>query len=392
MPQVVSESSRAGGGPGQQGAGNGAPPDAGQVGGKAREMPAWFEQARAAVSDLYARSAPIYWIDFSLTSAAAWGFTAVYFLAPTWSLVQAVAYVASILLFFRSGTFIHELVHMRPDQARWFGPAWNLAVGIPFLMPWIFYRNHADHHDARHFGTPEDGEYLPLGASPLSETIKYLAQVPLLPLFMLVRLGLLGPLSWLNRRLREWVLTRASAAVSNPYYAKRFPHRDERHLVIVEAISFAYLASLAGLLAAGIVGVADIFMGYLLVAGALGLNWVRNLAAHRYGNRGERMSHLEQMQDSINITGQTWLTVLLFPVGLRYHALHHLFPALPYHNLGRAHRRLSELLPRDAPYHATGRRSFFAALAELWRNAKATPAQRSAMQRWAQNPGLPRTP
>jgi len=27
-------------------------------------------------------------------------------------------------------------------------------------------------------------------------------------------------------------------------------------------------------------------------------------------------------------------------VGLRYHALHHLMPSLPYHSLGEAHRRL----------------------------------------------------
>jgi fatty acid desaturase len=356
-----------------------------------KETPAWFEQARDAVSDLYARSMPLYWLDFTLSTAGAWACAALFFLAPAWSALQLAAYVAAIVLFFRTGTFIHELVHLRRDQMGWFGRAWNLFVGIPFLMPWIFYRNHVDHHNAQHFGTPRDGEYLPLASSPLRETVKYLAQVPLLPLFMLVRLGLLGPLSWLHRGLREWVLTHASAAVSNPWYAKRFPHRDERHLVIVEALAFIYLTALGVLVVAGTIGPKHIFLGYLLLAGALGLNWVRNLAAHRYGNRGERMSHLEQMEDSINVTGQTWLTLLLFPVGLRYHALHHLFPSLPYHNLGKAHRRLSRLLPREAPYHATGRPSFAAALAELWRAAKATPAERSAMRKWTAKPTLPRT-
>ena len=344
------------------------------------------------MSDLYARSTLLYWLDFALSTAGAWAFAAVFFLAPAWSAVQAGAYVASILLFFRTGTFIHELVHARRDQMRWFGRAWNLFVGIPFLMPWIFYRNHADHHNAQHFGTPRDGEYLPLASSPLRETVKYLAQVPLLPLFMLLRLGVLGPVSWLHRGLREWVLTHASAAVSNPYYAKRFPHRDERHLLMVEVAAFIYLTALAALIVAGAIRLEHVAMGYLLLAGALGLNWVRNLAAHRYGNRGERMTHLEQMEDSINITGQTWLTLVLFPVGLRYHALHHLFPSLPYHNLGKAHRRLSTLLPPNAPYHATGRRTFLAALAELWRAAKATPADRSAMDRWTAKPALPRTP
>jgi fatty acid desaturase len=357
-----------------------------------KETPPWFQQARSAVNDLHARSAPCYWIDFTLTTAGAWGFATGYFASPAWSAAQISAYLVSIFLFFRTGTFIHELVHAGRGQLVWFGRVWNLFVGIPFLMPWIFYRNHADHHNAQHFGTPRDGEYLPLAASPLRETVKYLAQAPLLPLLMLVRLGILGPLSWLHRGLREWTLTRASAAVSNPYYAKRFPRRDERHLLIVEAASFAYLALLAGLLAAGVLTGADLFKGYLLLAGALGLNWVRNLAAHRYGNRGERMSHLEQMEDSINITGQTWLTVLMFPVGLRYHALHHLFPSLPYYNLGKAHRRLTALLPADAPYHATARRSFFAALSELWRGAQSTPQERSAMRRWVHDCGMPRSP
>ena len=359
---------------------------------RSKDTPHWFEIAREAVADLYERSAPIYWLDFTLTTAAAWGFAALYFLTPVWSAVQVGAYLASIFLFFRTGTFIHELVHVSRGQLVWFGRAWNLFVGIPFLMPWIFYRNHADHHNAQHFGTPRDGEYLPLASSPLRETLKYLAQAPLLPLLMALRLGVLGPLSWFHRGIREWVLTRASAAVSNPYYAKRFPARDERHLLIVEVISFAYLATLGGLVVVGTIAPRHLLMGYFLVAGALGLNWIRNLAAHRYGNGGERMSHLEQMEDSINITGQTWLTALMFPVGLRYHALHHLFPSLPYHNLGKAHRRLTRVLPPDAPYHATGRESFFQALGDLLRGAMATPAERSAMRAWTRKPAVSRTP
>src|SRR3546814_17099824 len=38
------------------------------------------------------------------------------------------------------------------------------------------------------------------------------------------------------------------------------------------------------------------------------------------------------------------LAPLWAPVGLRYHALHHLLPSMPYHSLGEAHQRLSRHL------------------------------------------------
>ncbi len=71
-----------------------------------------------------------------------------------------------------------------------------------------------------------------------------------MPLLMVVRFGILGPASIFHRGLREWVLTAASAAVVNPYYRKRFPRQDEKHLMIVEALCFAYLCMIAALVVA----------------------------------------------------------------------------------------------------------------------------------------------
>jgi fatty acid desaturase len=102
---------------------------------------------------------------------------------------------------------------------------------------------------------------------------------------------------------------------------------------------------------------------------ASGLNWLRTLAAHGYRNTGGAMSYLEQIEDSNTVIGPPWLTELLFPVGLRYHCLHHMFPAIPYHALGTAHRRLMAQLPADSPYRSTMRRGFLEAMAVLWRNA-----------------------
>jgi fatty acid desaturase len=349
----------------------------------------WRGEARALIPDLFERSARVYWFDLLASAAVAWAATAVFFLSPAWSAWQVAGLLVAGVMFYRAGTFIHEIVHMPSRQMVWFKRAWNLLVGIPLLMPWILYRNHTEHHNHRQFGTPADGEYLPLASSPLGETLKYLVQAPLLPLFMVVRFGLIGPLSWLHPRLRELALTYVSAAVSNPYYRKRFPKRDENHLKIVEAACFLWLLALATLAIRGTIGGADLLRAYLLLAFTLTLNWIRNLAAHRYGNPGGRMTHQEQVVDSINITGQTWLTIIMFPVGLRYHALHHMFPALPYHAMDEAHRRLVAGLPADSPYRLTNHTNFFSVVADLFRSARRTPRLRSSMAAWSPRSGRP---
>ena len=83
---------------------------------------------------------------------------------------------------------------------------------------------------------------------------------------------------------------------------------------------------------------------------------------------------MEQLEDSVNIEGHWFWTELFFPLGLRYHALHHLFPSIPYYNLGRAHRRLMATLPEDSAYRATVYPSYWSVVRELLADAKASTA------------------
>jgi fatty acid desaturase len=59
------------------------------------------------------------------------------------------------------------------------------------------------------------------------------------------------------------------------------------------------------------------------------------------------------------------------PLGMRFHALHHLFPTLPYHNMAAAHRRLAAVLPADHPYRQTESPSLLAAIGQLARASRA---------------------
>ena len=337
-----------------------------------RQREDFHSQARAVVKDLFEHNARIYWTDFLLSMVLAYAAVALYLFSPAFSLRFLVGFTIAAFALFRCGVFIHEIAHM-PERMPVFRATWNILFAIPFLMPSFMYKNHADHHNPRHFGTAQDGEYLALGAGPVSRIVGYLLQVPLLPALAIFRFLVLTPLSFMHPRLRRWVLAHASSYVINPRYRRSVP-ADEPHgtWVALEAAIFLELVVFAVLLISGKVALSIFVELYVLGMAASGLNWIRTLAAHGYRNTGGAMSYLEQVEDSNTVIGPPWLMELLFPVGLRYHCLHHMFPAIPYHSLGTAHERLMAQLPADSPYRSTMRRGLLEALAVLWRSAGST--------------------
>src|SRR3546814_16281522 len=77
---------------------------------------------------------------------------------------------------------------------------------------------------------------------------------------------------------------------------------------------------------------------------------IRTLVAHLWENDGEVLTVTGQFLDSVNVPPPGLLPELWAPVGLRYHALHHLLPGVPYHSLAEAHRRPKDALPAASQY------------------------------------------
>ncbi len=328
-------------------------------------------EASRIVADLFTPNPVIYWTDLIVSSAVAYSATAaVAFLTlPPWAVACLV--LVSSLAFYRAASFTHELSHLRRKGFTAFRAAWNLLCGIPLMIPAFLYDEHRAHHGRHTYGTHEDGEYLPLGAPPRQQIFTYLIQPFVAPFAGVLRFGLIFPLSFLHPKLRTLTFERASALVMDPAYVRPVPPREERwSWPLQEAASFCALAALVIMMSSGILSWWFLLQLYATAVIALLINAVRTMAAHRFRHpQRTELAYVDQMLDSVNIPGNWITTEFWAPLGLRYHALHHLFPAIPYHALGTAHRRLVAQLPADSLYRQTISPSLWATLRQLWRDA-----------------------
>lgn len=339
---------------------------------KSQSEAAFIRQAHDIVRDLMPHRESIYWCDF--LGSMALGLLGLYFYiaGPLVSWPALAGFLVAGFMLYRASIFTHELAHMAPSRYRAFRFAWNLLFGIPFLMPSFFYTDHRVHHVNQLYGTPGDAEYYPYATMSVRSILLGGLMIFLVPLMLVARFSLLTIGSLLSPRIRTWTWQKASSLGNmNPRYVRALADADERFAQLwQEAACFAVVATLIGMTIAGIVSwqaLAKIYTVYLLVTF---VNQLRVFAAHHYGDNPEPMPFLEQMLDSTTIPGGPW-SALWAPLGMRYHALHHLFPAMPYHAMGAAHRRLVKQLPPDSPYHATLRPSLFSAIGELFRAARA---------------------
>ncbi|MBX3411430.1 MAG: fatty acid desaturase [Pirellulales bacterium] len=344
-------------------------------------------EARALVADLFEPKAWIYWVDFLVSDAIAFGSLLAmnYLLLFTeFSAGQAVLwaglYVACGLAAYRASLFTHELSHLRSDSFKAFRVAWNVGFGIPLLMPSFLYHTHLSHHSRREFGTADDGEYLPFAYGSRWNWIMMLGEPFVLPLIALGRFLILAPLSWMIPPFRRWLMRHASSMVVAPTYVRPEPSAAElRWWRIQEVACFVAALGTVMAVATGRIPVIVIVQTYSIAFFVLMINAIRSLGAHRYRYGYEPSTFQEQVLDSVNFPHNWLLGPLWAPVGLRYHATHHLFPSMPYHALGEAHRRLMTQLPADHPYRQTEAPGLWSVIFDIWtaRNRReAEPAGR----------------
>jgi fatty acid desaturase len=322
-------------------------------------------RTRELMKDLHGARPAIYWADFLLTALAGWIAFAVAIrlrpLSPGMFFASAVA-VAGL---YRGLCFIHEISHQNGKALPNFEAAWNLLMGYPLLMPSFVYAGvHQSHHKLSTYGTSQDPEYLPFAGNN-AMTVLFALESFLIPVALGIRFLLLSIVGFVSSSFHRWLVVHFSSLTMNPAYRRNATPELVQAVRIQSGLILVLWLGLAALAWAGILPW-RFFAVWLGVSAAISfINTLRTLGAHAYESAGDPMNREEQLRDSIDTPGKVW-TELWAPVGLRYHALHHYFPGIPYHNLGTAWRRLSAILPPDAVYRQVQSRGLARSLGTLY--------------------------
>lgn len=323
--------------------------------------------ARDLTKDLGEAKGRVYWPDMLFSAGLGYAGIATAILTDSVAIALVSGLIASLAMY-RALMFIHELTHIHKNALPGFRTGWNLLVGIPLLTPSFMYEGvHVIHHKRTQYGTVEDPEYLPLALMKPWSLPLFVIVALLAPIALMIRAGLLVPLGLIIPPIRKLVWERASSLSINPDFRRKPPTGDLAKRVTwqeagVFVWSWALVASVFAL------GWKPLLVALAILSFTALLNQLRTLVAHLWENDGEPMTVTAQFLDSVNVPPPGIAAEIWAPVGLRYHALHHLMPSMPYHDLPEAHRRLARELGNGSTYEGANHPGMFTLVARIARS------------------------
>ena len=326
---------------------------------------AMLRAAAELTRDINVARPEIYWPDMVGSALVGYGAMAGAILLDNTALAIASA-VVSVLALYRALLFIHEISHLHRDALPGFRTAWNLLVGIPMLTPSLMYENvHTLHHARTRYGTAEDPEYMPLALMKWWSLPLFVLIAALAPIAFVLRWGVLAPLGLVIPPLRRLAWERFSSLSINPVFRRVPADAKDRGWFLFQQVG-ASLWAMFVMTTPFWLGWRPVLIALAIASGVAVFNQLRTLVAHLWENDGEAMTVTAQFLDSVNVPRV--MAGFWAPVGLRYHALHHLVPSTPYHSLHEAHKRISAHLGVTSTYAEASHNGLIGLVARIARS------------------------
>ena len=339
-----------------------------------------FNKMKLGVHQISRLKPQIYWFDLMISIILAW---CLFLLALNFSFKDPNFYfliILSAIGFYRAIAFTHELVHIKKGSLPGFHFVWHLVCGMPLFAPHFLYKGiHLAHHSKKDYGKEMDGEYIEFGTKSRWLIFAHLLFNFFLPIFSIFRFMVLPLISICHPRIRLLIMKQMSFMGLKFLFVRKIPHQKSEILIwYAEEFSCCLLSWLIfALIINGKLPINIVFQWYAILAIILTMNSLRSLGAtHWYSSNGGDFSFIEQIKDSISVTSNSLFTHIFCPVGTQYHALHHMFPFIPYHDLGKVYHYLLVKFPEEKILKETS----ISSLVETWKKVWFLPRKNNLQE------------
>lgn len=265
-----------------------------------------------------------------------------------------ISYIIGLIFIYKGTLMIHEVAHFQ-KKVRGLRLTYNLLFGFFNKYPAYLYDTHAFHHGKHTFSTYKDPEYQYVKPDTIVTILGPIFVSLFLPIFQILRFIILPPFMVLMPyKLKNKIYKHFSTLVFDVKYKRMAKNKSDINQMLRNDLATSFFNLIfIGAIFLGFLPMKTFILWYGMIVFASLLNMYRAKYNHIYNNKSRHAQSWENHLLDCFTIDKGIITEIFSPVGLRYHALHHVMQEIPFYNLKKAHEHLLRNLPKEHIYRQT---------------------------------------